>query len=125
MISISSKKSKKQFLPFQNLSINLKIQGYFADVSIKQNFLNENLFSPEIIYFFPIRKNIFISQFQCQINGNRSIQTEIQENLFQKSNFSKQFQLNENFDEIFLIDLGESKQEIKKKIFSTSFFFSL
>lgn len=78
---ISSRQSEDRFIPLKNVSVQVNIHLFAAEVCIKQVFVNneETSNSIEAVYCFPIEEQAAIYSFQATLNDGRKIQAEIKE----------------------------------------------
>jgi len=132
LVSSSHRRSEDRFVPLKNVSVQVKIHSFAAEVCIKQVFINsEELLNPiEAVYNFPIEEQASIYSFQATLDDGRQIQGQIKEKkkaqgeyceALRKGHGAFLLEQNEKSNDIFTINIG--KLQVLFLFFITIFFF--
>jgi hypothetical protein len=116
--SSSSRNSEDRFIPLKNVSVQVNIHSFAAEVCIKQVFINseETLNSIEAVYCFPIEEQAAIYSFEANLDDGRKIQAQIKEkkqaqreycNALKQRHGAFLLEQDEKSNDIFTISIGK------------------
>jgi hypothetical protein len=79
--SSSRQHSDERFVPLKNVSVQVNIHSFAAEVCIKQIFINsEETSNPiEAVYCFPVEEQAAIYSFEANLDDGKKIQAQIKE----------------------------------------------
>ncbi|CAF1381052.1 unnamed protein product [Rotaria sordida] len=79
--SSTRQNSNDRFVSLKNVSMQVNIHSFAAEVCIKQVLINsEETSNPiEVVYSFPIEEQTAIYSFEANLDNDRKIQTQIKE----------------------------------------------
>jgi hypothetical protein len=117
--SSSDRHSQDRFVPLKNISVQVNIHAFAAEVCIKQLFINseETLNPIEAVYCFPIEESAAIYSFEANLDDGRKIQAQVKEKKKAQQEYChalKQghgaflLEQDEKSNDIFTISIGKS-----------------
>ncbi|CAF3497809.1 unnamed protein product [Rotaria sp. Silwood1] len=127
VVSSTHRNSKDQFVPLKNVSVQVNIHSFAAEVCIKQLFINseETLNPIEAVYCFPVEEQAAIYSFEANLDDGRKIQAQIKEKKSAQCEYCKALEQghgaflleqNEKSNDIFTISIGSLKPQSKCEI---------
>jgi len=120
VVSSSSRRrsSEDRFVPLKNVSVQVNIHAFAAEVCIKQVFINseETLNPIEAVYCFPVEEQAAIYSFEANLDDGRKIQAQIKEkksaqreycNALKQGHGAVLLEQDEKSNDIFTISIGK------------------
>jgi len=119
--------SKDRFVPLKNISVQVNIHAFAAEVCIKQVFINsEERSNPiEAVYCFPVEEQAAIYSFEANLDDGRKIQAQIKEkkqaqreycHALKRGHGAFLMEQDEKSNDIFTINVGSLKPQSKCEI---------
>jgi hypothetical protein len=117
--------SKDRFVPLKNVTVQVNIHAFAAEVCIKQVFINIEETSIEAVYCFPIEEQAAIYSFEANLDDGRKIQAQIKEKKIAQREYCHALnqghgaflmEQDEKSNDIFTISVGSLKSQSKCEI---------
>ena len=71
-------RSNHHQVPLKSLHLDVKVVNFASEVTVKQNFINNEKKSIECVYYFPVEEEAAVVDFEAEIEG-RVIRSKIKE----------------------------------------------
>ncbi|CAF1562780.1 unnamed protein product, partial [Adineta ricciae] len=121
----ASSSISKELVPLREVSVDVHINSFAADVTITQLFQNDESVPIEAVYCFPVEENAAIYAFMAHIDDEREIIAELKEKKVAQQEYSEALasghgayllEQDEASNDIFIVSVGALKPKSKCRI---------